>query len=156
MHKVVRPKLAPSSPPLEPFLAAYHQACEQFIRGNPKPMKHLYTKRGDVTLFYPWGGPALKGHGCLEEGMERSAATFKEGRFTQVERTTQYVTAELALLVEVWRFEARVGGTAEPVPGALRVTQVLRPEAGGWRILHRHADPMVDDVLLSAPASAGS
>ena len=53
-----------------------------------------------------------------------------------------YVTPSLAYLVEVERFEAKVGAKEEITSGALRVTSVLRPESSGWRIVHRHADPI--------------
>jgi ketosteroid isomerase-like protein len=41
----------------------------------------------------------------------------------------------------VERFEAKVGGEEKMASGALRVTSVLRPEGGAWKIVHRHADP---------------
>jgi ketosteroid isomerase-like protein len=145
-----------TTPALEPFLEQYYLACNEFIRGNAEPMKVLYTHQSDVTLFYPWGGPALNGTEDLEEGMERSAASYQDGQITQVERITQYVTQDLAFLVEVWRFQVRVGGRHQPEPGGLRVTQILRPEDGVWRILHRHADPMVSDQLASPQVGAGS
>jgi ketosteroid isomerase-like protein len=52
------------------------------------------------------------------------------------------MTPELAYLVEVERFRAKVGSGEEFVTGALRVTSILRPEESGWRIVHRHADPI--------------
>jgi ketosteroid isomerase-like protein len=60
------------------------------------------------------------------------------------------VTPELAYLVEVERFEAEIGPRQEMASGALRVTSVLRPEGGEWRIVHRHADP------ITAPQTADS
>src|SRR5581483_12251998 len=41
------------------------------------------------------------------------------------------------------KFKAKLGGSDEPSSGALRVTSVLRPESGSWRIVHRHADPIM-------------
>jgi ketosteroid isomerase-like protein len=35
-----------------------------------------------------------------------------------------------------------MGGNEEITPVTLRVTTVLRPEGGTWRIVHRHADPI--------------
>jgi ketosteroid isomerase-like protein len=52
------------------------------------------------------------------------------------------VTPDLAYLVEVERFEAKIGGNKETASGALRVTSIIRREDGGWRIVHRHADPI--------------
>jgi ketosteroid isomerase-like protein len=74
--------------------------------------------------------------------MERAASNYRDGRATGFEILATYVTSELAYLVEVERFEAKVGGQEESVSGALRVTTILRPEDGQWKIVHRHADPI--------------
>ena len=74
--------------------------------------------------------------------MERAASNYRDGRVVGFDTLGTYVTPELAYLVEVERFEAKVGAREEMVSGALRVTSVLRPEGGTWRIVHRHADPI--------------
>ena len=75
-------------------------------------------------------------HGVVHpySGQEASATGF--------ETTASCVTPELAYLVEVERFRAKVGSGEEFVTGALMVTSILRPEESGWRIVHRHADPI--------------
>jgi ketosteroid isomerase-like protein len=52
------------------------------------------------------------------------------------------VTSELAYTLEMERFEARLSGVGKARPVTLRVTTVFRPEDGGWRVVHRHADPI--------------
>jgi ketosteroid isomerase-like protein len=52
------------------------------------------------------------------------------------------VTTDLAYVLEVERFEAKVGGSEEVTPVALRTTSVFRPEGGDWKLVHRHADPI--------------
>jgi ketosteroid isomerase-like protein len=74
--------------------------------------------------------------------MERAASNYRDGRATGFETITTYITPELAYVVEVERFEAHVGEGEEIAQGALRVTSVLRPEGGKWRVVHRHADPI--------------
>jgi ketosteroid isomerase-like protein len=44
----------------------------------------------------------------------------------------------------------KVGGAEELVPVSLRVTTIFRREDDGWRIVHRHADP------ITAPRTARS
>ena len=56
---------------------------------------------------------------------------------------TQAVTLELAYTVAIERIEAKVGGRPDLVPIAGRVTCVYRRENGGWKLVHRHADPRV-------------
>lgn len=82
--------------------------------------------------------------------MERAASNYRDGGATGFETLATYVTPDLAYLVEVERFEAKVGGEAEMASGALRVTSVLRPEGGAWKILHRHAD------RITTPRAAAS
>jgi len=49
----------------------------------------------------------------------------------------------LAYVVEIERCPGiKIGGSEESKPFSLRVTQVWRREDGGWKIAHRHADPI--------------
>jgi ketosteroid isomerase-like protein len=45
-------------------------------------------------------------------------------------------------VVEIERGEAKIGGSEEMTPWALRVTMIFRPEDGEWKVVHRHADPI--------------
>ena len=82
--------------------------------------------------------------------MERAAGDYRDGGASGFESVARYVTADLGYLVEIESFEAKVGGEEKMASGALRVTTVLRPEDGAWKIVHRHADP------ITAPRSAES
>jgi ketosteroid isomerase-like protein len=74
--------------------------------------------------------------------MERAASLYRDGEVTGFETIAKYATPDLAYIVEVERYKAKVGGSEDIVPIALRVTSVLRPEDGTWKIVHRHADPI--------------
>jgi ketosteroid isomerase-like protein len=58
---------------------------------------------------------------------------------------SKYVTPELAYIVEIERYQAKVGGSDEVTPVSLRCTTVFRREDDGWKIVHRHADPITTD-----------
>jgi hypothetical protein len=58
------------------------------------------------------------------------------------ERISGYATAELAYIIEIERTRAKVGGAGELATVALRGTTIFRREDDGWRIVHRHADPI--------------
>lgn len=47
------------------------------------------------------------------------------------------MTPELAYIVEMEPFEAKLGGREELSSGALRVTMIFRREEDGWKIVHR-------------------
>jgi ketosteroid isomerase-like protein len=139
---------AVAAPDLEDFIDAYHRALDAFLRGDPQPAKGLYSRREDAGLANPFG-PVAIGWDSVAETMDRAAANHRDGRATGFETLRALGGAELACLVEVERFEAEVGGSEEIAAGALRVTSVLRPEDGSWRVVHRHADP-----ITSARASS--
>jgi len=126
---------------LEDFVDSYHAAMDEFFRGNPEPAKEIYSHLEDATLGNPFG-PFAIGWPQVRDAMERAASNYSDGRATGFETLATHVTPALAYIVEVERFEATVGGQ-EGASGALRVTTVLRPEDGEWRIMHRHADPIV-------------
>lgn len=118
-----------------------HLALDAFFKGDPELMKAIYSHRDDVSLANPFGPPAL-GWRQVAETMARAASHYRDGRATSFERVAEYTTPDLAYIVEIERYEARVGGRADMWFVVLRVTTVLRPEDAGWKIVHRHADPI--------------
>jgi ketosteroid isomerase-like protein len=49
------------------------------------------------------------------------------------------------------RQHARVGGLPDQ-DWSLRVTQVYRRDGADWRVVHRHADPLVQQIGLERAA----
>ena len=123
------------------FVDEYHGALDEFFRGNPDPAKALYSHLEDATLANPFG-PVASGWAQIDAAMSRAAANYRDGSATGFETIARYVGPDLAYTVEVERFEAKIGDAPAPSSGALRVTSILRQENGGWRIVHRHADPI--------------
>jgi hypothetical protein len=114
-------------PDFDEFVGHYHRALDEFFRGNPEPAKVLYSRREDASLANPFG-PVAVGWTHVARMMERAASSYADGRATGFETLAASVTPDLAYLVEVERFTAKVGGRAEFASGALRVTSILRPE----------------------------
>jgi len=81
----------------------------------------------------------------LSRACSRAAANYRGGRVIKIEPIARYETPELAYLVEVERFEAKVGGGDELRPVALRVTTIFGLEHGAWKVVHRHADPITTE-----------
>jgi ketosteroid isomerase-like protein len=59
-----------------------------------------------------------------------------------VERISGYSSGDLAYIVEIEQHRVRLGGAREPASVSLRVTTIFRREEDGWKLLHRHADPI--------------
>ncbi|MBA3779498.1 MAG: DUF4440 domain-containing protein [Chloroflexi bacterium] len=131
-----------SASDLEQVIEQYHRALEAFVRrGDPEPVKKLYSRRDGATLANPFGPPA-RGWNDIEKAVERGAAQLRDGEDLRFERISEYATADLAYILEIERVRVKVGGSEQIAPVALRVTTIFRREDGEWKIDHRHADPI--------------
>ncbi len=123
------------------LIERYQLALGEFVKGNPKPVKELFSRKDDVTLANPLGPPA-RGGDEVAKTIEHAASTIRDGEITGFEIVSKLVTPELAYVLEIERQEAKVGGNDDLTPFALRVTMIFRPEDGEWKVVHRHADPI--------------
>jgi ketosteroid isomerase-like protein len=126
---------------LDRTIEKYHSAAEEFIRGNPGPYKELFSRRDDLVLANPFN-PIARGWSEAKETMERAASQYKDGQVVGFENVAKYVDHDLAFIVEIERFKAKIGKIENPAPIALRTTTIFRLEDNGWKIIHRHADPI--------------
>lgn len=134
---------------LDHLIEQQHLALDEFAKGNDEPLAKLWSRQEDVTLGNPFG-PFVRGFEQVAETMQRAAANYREGEASGFELLSKHVTAELACIIEVERFNAKVGGREEATPLSLRCTSIFRREDGTWRLVHRHADP------ITTPRSAES
>lgn len=118
-----------------------HEALGRFASGDPEPLIALYSRQDDITIANPFG-PPVRGWTQAVETIRRAATYYRDGRALGFERIAEGTTPALAYVVEVERYESKIGGRDELTPVTLRVTTILRPEEGTWRIVHRHADPI--------------
>jgi ketosteroid isomerase-like protein len=125
------------------LIEPYHGALRAIINGDPSAYKAMYSEGEDVTLANPFGGVA-RGRAEVEQRLDGAAANYRDGEIVGYETITKSVTSELAYLVELETYQAKVGGSDELSPLGLRVTTVFRPEGGTWKVVHRHADPGTD------------
>jgi ketosteroid isomerase-like protein len=122
-------------------IEASHRALDQIARGDPSGFFELFSSHEDATLANPFGPPA-RGMSQIQEAGRRAASNYRDGRALDFELYAKCVTNDLAYILEVERFEAKVGGSDEIAPVALRTTSVFRAEDGHWKLVHRHADPI--------------
>jgi ketosteroid isomerase-like protein len=102
-----------------------------------------YVFRGDdVTLANPFGGVA-RGHDEVIDRLAKAAANYRDGEVVSYENFATYMGGDIAYLVEVERYTTRVVGREGVDEIAIRVTSILRREAGEWRIAQRQADTRV-------------
>jgi ketosteroid isomerase-like protein len=127
---------------VDELIERYFRAQGEFLRGNPEPVKDLFSRREDVTLANPYG-PPVRGWEEVSKSIEHAASLRSDGTFVEWHIVAKYVTTELAYVVQIERAEAKVGASEDITPLAVRSTMIFRPEEDGeWKVVHRHADPI--------------
>jgi ketosteroid isomerase-like protein len=107
-----------------------------------------YSQRDDVTLANPLG-PARRGLVEVRQAAEDAAANFQSGS-VKFEEVSRYVTTDLGYIVQLERSDVRLVGSEDVRRISLRVTMVFRREEGGWKVAHRHADPITSAQPMTA------
>ncbi len=122
-------------------LGQYKLATTEFLKGNAEPYKMMFSHREDVTLANPLF-PTVRGWEKVSGTLEQTAARLRDGELINSTTVSKYVTPELAYVVSIVQEKAKLGGSPDITPVALRTTMILRPEEGTWKIVHLHGDPI--------------
>ena len=126
-------------------------AAAALIRGDVHTYLGLFVHADDYTLFPPFGGAPRHGFDASEDAVEQLSRFFGGGE-AQVDVVQSYVSGDLVVLVLVERQHGAVGGLPDQ-DWSLRVTMLFRREGDDWRLVHRHADPLVRDLDLDRVAA---
>ncbi|GIW24546.1 nuclear transport factor 2 family protein [Meiothermus sp.] len=126
---------------IEDAIEASHRALESIIRGDIEPFMALYSDAEDITIGNPFG-PFACGRAATRTAGLRAAGNYSEGTILGFDRIATHTSDTLACVVEMERFSVRLASAPEVATVALRVTSLFRLEGSGWRLVHRHADPI--------------
>lgn len=126
-------------------IARYHLAQKEFVKGNPQPLKDICSHADDVTVLGGYGGFEKGWSAQVEKRYDWASARFNSIEDERrVENISLVVTSEMAYSVDIERTKIRLANTDEVRPMALRVTSIFRRENDQWKVVHRHADPLVE------------
>jgi ketosteroid isomerase-like protein len=132
--------------------ARLHAAMADVANGDPAAIKALYSRRGDATSFYGWGGYE-KGWAAVEQRWDWAGRQFRGGTVRH-ENVTTVVGAELACTTDIETFEARMDGMERRARWSNPVTHIFRLEDGAWRLVHRHANRLEEQCAPSTRLEA--
>lgn len=132
-------------PTLQATLERMDAAHVAFHNGNPEPSKAIWSHAADVTLTGGAGGAIEKGWDNVRPRLEWASAQYSRGRQIN-ERVRITTSGDLALVVQYEHIWFHSPGQEKESERRYRVTTVLRREAGEWRVVHRHADTMLERV----------
>ncbi|MDM0107162.1 nuclear transport factor 2 family protein [Variovorax sp. J22R24] len=127
------------------------QANAALMRGDIRRYLELVPHSDDYTLMSPFGGTPTHGPQITSERWEEIGRFFRNGSLTQ-ELVQSYASTDMVVLATIERAHVEVGGLPAQA-WSLRVTLVYRRDGSGWRLAHRHADPLANGVSLEHAAS---
>ena len=123
------------------MLAARLAADIQLLNGNARPTQALFSRRDDATLLGAAGGFTKGGENAAERLGWVAAQSV--GGTTAYEHVASGVTADMAYTVSIQLGDQLFAGVDTAMQSELRVTEIYRREDGEWRLVHRHAEPLV-------------
>ena len=148
------PPRADSEADFRAFLPRWEDAQTQFLNGDDTAWKQMCSQTDATTIFGAFGGYE-KGWAEVGPRFDWAASQYKpSGAKKHVEYLTIAVAGDLAFTVSIEHDEVSYTGDtagARPQARGLRVTQTFRREAGAWKLVHRHADPLVEKQAPGGP-----
>jgi ketosteroid isomerase-like protein len=114
--------------------------------GDWAPFRSLLTAKDDVAVLGAYGR-CIVGRALVAARFEQTAAGYAGGcGHSTHELVSSWVGTDLARIVTVEHHSTRPDGSADPVAFMYRATHLFRREEDGWKIVLRHADPLVTYV----------
>jgi ketosteroid isomerase-like protein len=119
--------------------------------GDAGPRMAMWSRTDPLTLF----GAGMNGTGweALSTIFEVLGSQFSNCLSYENEIVAAEARGDLAYIVALEHTTASING-APPKPYVLRVTTIFRREDDGWKIVHRHGDPLPADIGADASALA--
>jgi ketosteroid isomerase-like protein len=128
------------------------EAAGALIQGDVRRYFALVNEAPDYTLMPPTGGPTRHGFDSSPATIEALEEFFAGKGQAELEVEQTYVSGDLVVLVGVERQHGTVGGLPEQ-DWSLRVTLVFRRDGSDWRLVHRHADALVQPISMEQLAA---
>src|SRR5690349_10273945 len=128
----------------EQFMQRRDEAARAYVRGDAAPLGRMVARSSPATFFAPMGG-YVQGADAVSARYRRDAEAFERDSDSQFEILHMAASDGIAYWTGFQRASARMRGRAEPVPFNLRVTELFRREDGEWKLIHRHADMLVEE-----------
>jgi ketosteroid isomerase-like protein len=132
----------------EQFMKQRAEIALAYVKGDGAPIVGIATRTQPATFFGPFGG-LTQGAAEIAEAYQKGAAAFGPEGENRLEILQMAADNGIAFWVGFQRATAHLKGKPDPIPMALRITEVFRREGDEWKLVHRHADTLTEEA---APA----
>ena len=141
----------PTDEELASLIRRTAEGTAAYICGDTRRSLALIPLADDFTLMAPDGGEPVRGVDASDEALDALERFFQGGE-AELDVVQTHASGDLAVLVAIERQHGRVGGLPDQ-DWSLCVTLVFRRDGAAWRLVHRHADPLVHGVSLEQLAA---
>jgi NAD(P)H-dependent FMN reductase/ketosteroid isomerase-like protein len=121
------------------FLKQRARAASAYVCGDAAPLDAIVPAAGSVSFFPPSGG-SVRGAQEVAGRYDRDAKVFSPGGSSTFEIVQSGAAGDVGFWTGFQEADVRMAGHDKPVHMKLRITELFRFEAGGWKLVHRHAD----------------
>jgi ketosteroid isomerase-like protein len=126
----------------EQFMKQRSEIALAYINGDAVPLGEIVAHHSPATFFKPSGG-YRQGAEAVWSQYERDATNFESDGEGQIEILHMAASDGLAYWVGFQQASAHLRGRSGTVSFNLRVTELFRREGNSWKLIHRHADPLL-------------
>ena len=129
----------------ERFLQRYEGGQHGLRQRRPVAVVGDHRREGSGVDLRRFGGLGDAGIEAVNQRYLLAARAFQpSGAEVDFEYLVKDVRGRLAYTVAIERAEVLYAGHTQPSEQVLRSTMIFRRDRGDWKIVHRHADTMVD------------
>jgi ketosteroid isomerase-like protein len=137
------------------FMKHREDVGRAYVNGNAEPLSHIVTHVSPATFLGPQGGHQ-EGAQKVATKYEHDAMAFNTGGDSSFEVLAMEASEAFGYWTGIQRAKAHMKGQADAVSMSLRITEVFRREDGEWKMVHRHADPLVSEAAKGKESKGGS
>ena len=124
------------------FMRQREAAGLAYVNGDPEALRRLTTTNDPATFFSP-RGDVVQGAETVAARYASDAAAFATGNENALQIRAMGAGDGVAYWVGIQRSAVHLRGKAAAVPFRLWVTEIFRRQGNAWKLVHRHADPLV-------------
>ncbi|WP_258599544.1 YybH family protein [Mesorhizobium sp. AR07] len=119
-------------------MAQREKIAAAYSSGDATLLDAIVAREGKATFFPPTGG-SVSGAAKVAARYDSDAKAFSAGNHTTLQMLQAQASQDVAFWTGFQDFDGKIGGHAAKMK--LRITEIFRWDGGGWKLVHRHADP---------------
>ncbi len=125
------------------FMKTRELAAAAYVRGDAAPLEEVVTRASPASFFGPGGGHT-DGAAEVARTYDEGAKIFRATGESHLEVLQSGESGDLGYWTGIQRATVQMEGEHKPKVMDLRITEIFRQENGAWKLVHRHADTLVE------------